>query len=177
MNSILSTLFPPVDSVVAVHDSTAAAEAAIQYLGRAGYESRMLAVVSGPDAARPAASTPRRGRVERWGTSGGLWGLLWIAFALAGAALLAGGALPVGAIPLAAALLLAAQVAIASSSLVPEPATRAAWQAPAARHARYASELAGDGVLLMVNGSRSEIALARTLLRLRHGAAPSAVAP
>jgi len=174
MRPLLSALFVPADPVVAIHDSTEAAEASIQYLGRAGYESRMLGVVASRERARPAPAAGDRGPVARWGASGVVWGLLWVAFALAGAALLASAALSIGAILMTGALLLAAQTAIVSARLAPEPLTRAAWHAPAGHPARQASELAGDSVLLLVNGSRSEIALARTLLHMRSGAAVGA---
>ena len=171
MRTLVATLFPPADPVVAIHDSTEEAQAAVDFLGRAGYPSRMLGVVAGPSAVghRPAAPTHPAG--WRWHASGTAWGLAWAVLALGAAALASSNAIPPGVLLLSGVLILAIQTAIVCSSVAPEQATRASWRAAAPSETSYAGELAAHRLLLVVSGSRSEIALARSLLRMRGASA------
>jgi len=166
MRISLQALFAPADQVVAVHDSAAAADAAVRFLGRAGYPGAMLQVVGrqGPQAARPtsAAADPLR----RWGTSGAFWGLFWVALALAQTTLVVRGLLPIGVLVLTGALLLAVQTAIVCANVAPERTTHAAWHAARGAHRDYQQALAADKLLLLVSGSRSDIALARSLMAI-----------
>ena len=167
MNRLVSRLFTPVDPVVAVHDSAELAKAAIDRLGRAGFSSRMLKVVAGqlPDPGHEVAPTARTAR--EWHTSGAFLGLLWATLALAGAAVVAQHALPPGMVLLFGALVLAIQTAIVHSCLAQERGTHASWSASAPAGNPYASELAANRTLLLVHGSRSDIALARSVLSMR----------
>ena len=167
MSRLVSSLFSPVDPVVAVHDSAEQARAAIDCLGRAGFPSRMLAVVASraPDAGEDIAPAARS--AWQWPTSGTFWGLLWAALALVGAAVVARHALPPGMVLMIGALVLAIQTAVVSSCLAPERATQVAWRGSAPSDLPYASDLAANRMLLLVSGSRSEIALARYLLQMR----------
>lgn len=169
MSRLVSRLFTPVDPVVAVHDSAEQANAAIDRLGRAGFSSRMLKVVTGPlpDPGHEVAPATRPAR--EWHTSGAFLGLLWAALALAGAAVVAQHALPPGMVLLFGALVLAIQTAIVVSCLAPGEGTHASWSATAPAGNPYASELAANRTLLLVRGSRSDIALARCVLSMREG--------
>jgi hypothetical protein len=166
----VSRLFVPADPVVAIHDSDAQAKAAIDFLGRAGYTSRMLNVVDRRSPQSIRAAEPAGRPARQWHTSGTVWGLIWSACALVGAAVVARQALPLGMILMVGALLLAIQTAIVRSCLAPEPATQAFRRGPQPSELPYAKELAENRTLLLVSGSRSEIALARSLLRLRDAA-------
>lgn len=170
MTRLVSRFFTPVDPVVAVHDSAEQAKAAIARLGRAGFSSRMLKVVAGhlPDPDHEAASPARP--VREWQTSGLFLGLLWAALALAGAAVVAQHALPPAMVLLLGALVLAIQTAIVHSCIVPERGPHASWSAFAPAGHPYAVELAANRTLLLVSGSRSDIALARSVLSMREGA-------
>ncbi len=174
MRPFIATLFPPPDPVVAVHDSTEETDAAVDFLGRAGYPSRMLKVVASHACDRQAGQTSKHRPARDLTASGMFWGVLWAAIAMAGAALIAGNAVPPGAILMAGALVLAIQTLVVRSSLAPERVTRATWQQPGQSQVSYASELAANKILLLVSGSRSDIALARSLLRVREVAASDA---
>ena len=167
MSRLVSSLFAPVDPVVAVRDSAEQAEAAIDRLGRAGFPSRMLAVVAShvPDPGEDIA--PALLSVRQWLTSGMFWGMLWAALALIGAAVVARHVLPPGMVLMIGALLLGIQIAIVSWCLGPEGATQVAWRGSAPSDLPYAGDLAANRMLLLVSGSRSEIALARSLLQMR----------
>ncbi len=167
VSRLVSRLFTPVDPVVAVHDSAEQAEAAIDRLGRAGFSPRMLKVVAGhlPDPGHEVAPTARPAR--EWHTSGAFLGLLWATLALAGAAVVAQHALPPGLVLLFGGLVLAIQTAIVHSCLTQERGTHASWSACAPAGIPYASELAANRTLLLVSGSRSDIALARSVLSMR----------
>jgi hypothetical protein len=166
---LASRLFSPVDPVVAVHDSAEQAREAIDRLGRAGFPARMLKVVSGHpgDPCHEAARATRP--AWQWHTSGAFLGLLWAMLALAGAAVVARHALPPGMVLLLGALVLAIQTAIVVSCLAPERTTHASWSASATSGNPGTSEPAANRTLLLVSGSRSEIALARCLLGMRDG--------
>ena len=169
MLRLASRLSGSIDPVVAVHDSAEQAKAAVELLGRAGYPSRMLGVVDGRSP--PACTTgPDSLRPARWRTSGTLWGLAWAACAVVGAAIIARQALPAGLILMVGALLLVIQTAIVRASLAPESSTQAAWRGARPSERGYASELAANKTLLVVSGSRSDIALARSLLSPSTGA-------
>jgi len=167
VSRLVSRLFTPVDPVVAVHDSAEQARAAIDRLGRAGFSSRMLKVVTGhlPDPGHEVAPTARPAR--EWHSSGAFLGLLWAALALAGAAVVAQHALPPAMVLLFGALVLAIQTAIMRSCLAQERGAHASFSASAPAWNPYANELAANRTLLLVSGSRSDIALARCVLSMR----------
>ena len=170
MSRLVSRFFTPADPVVAVHHSAEQASAAVDCLGRAGFTPGMLKVVAGrlPDAGHEAG--PGAGPGREWHTSGMFLGLLWAMLALAGAAVVAQHALPPGMVLLFGALVLAIQTAIVSSCLAPGRGTQASWSACAPPGNPYAGELAANRTLLLVSGSRSDIALARSVLGMREGA-------
>jgi hypothetical protein len=175
MKSHLSALFPPPETVVAVHDSADAADDAVKFLGRAGYPGRMLGVVARQCPLRATVNDIDRPAFRRWRTSGAFWGAVWAAIALLDAWLLARNAVPFGAILLTDALLLALQILVAWSSVAPERSTEASWQATSHPQHPYRLELAADKLLLVVKGSRSEVALARALLAMRGTRADAAL--
>jgi hypothetical protein len=167
MKSHLSALFSPPETVVAVHDCAEAADDAVKFLGRAGYPGRMLGVVARQCPLRATISDIDRSAFRQWCTSGAFWGAAWVAIALLDAWLLARNAVPFGAILVMSALLLAVQTAVVWSSVAPERSTEASWRATSHLEHPYRRELAADKLLLVVKGSRSEVALARALLEMR----------
>ncbi len=167
MKSHLSAIFSPTETVVAVHDSADAADEAVKFLGRAGYPGRMLGIVARQCPPRVVIGDFERSTLRRWCTSGAFWGAVWVAIALLDAWLLAHNAVPSGTILMTAALLLAVQTAVVSSSVAPERSTEASWQSMPHPEHPYLRELAADKLLLVVKGSRSEVALARALLAMR----------
>jgi len=167
MRSFAATLFPPCDPVVAIHDTSEESDAAVRLLGRAGYPSRMLKVVAGEGVDRRAAHPPTTRPTRDLPSSGAFWGVLWVALAMAGAASVARGLVAPGAMLVIGALVLAVQTAMLQSSVAPEAVTRATWHGPAPSELPYAGKLAENKILLLVSGSRSDIALARSLLRMQ----------
>jgi hypothetical protein len=176
MKSLLSALFSPPETVVAVHDSATAAQEAVKFLGHAGYPGRMLGVVARQCPLRAAIDDIDRSSFRRWSTSGACWGAVWAAIALLDAWLLSRNAVPFGAILMAGVLLLAVQTAVVWSSVAPERSTEASWRATSHLEHPYRLELAADKLLLVVKGSRSEAALARDLLDMRDARADAALA-
>jgi hypothetical protein len=175
MKSHLSALFSPPETVVAVHDSADAADAAVKFLGRAGYPGRMLGIVARQCPLRATTGDFDRSAFRRWCTSGAFWGAVWAAIALLDAWLLARNAAPFGAILAMGALLLAIQTAVVWASVAPERSTEASWQATSQLEHPYRLELAANKLLLVVKGSRSEVALARALLETRGTRADAAL--
>lgn len=173
MKSFLSALFSPAETVVAVRDSVDAADDAVKFLGRAGYPGRMIGVVARQCPLRTPIQDDERTALPCWISSGSFWGAVWVVVALASALLLARNVLPFAAILMTGALLLAIQTAAAWSSVAPERATEASWRSETHPDDPYRRELAADKLLLVVRGSRSEIALARTLLAMHVGLASS----
>ena len=166
MRRPFAALFTLIDPVVADHASSEEADATLRALGRAGYGRGMLAVVGQADASRASARLARElaSAPTHWAASGLAWGVAWAA--LTAVATLAG---PTGGTSLAvlallgsAALLL--HVAVAWRVVAPEPALAlAAW--PERVASGTASGQAGPRrFLVLVRGSRSDIALARTIL-------------
>jgi hypothetical protein len=176
MRSYLSTLFAPADDVVAIHESADAVDAAVYFLGCAGYPGRMLEVIGRLGPTRPAASAANRRWHARWATSGVFWGTVWAMIALVDAMLLARNPLPFGMILMGGALILAIQTAFVQSSVAPERSTQASWHGASQSNHAYGRELAADKLLLVVRGTRSEIALARSLLAMRQAGAAAATA-
>ena len=161
----LDALIKPVDPVVAVHPSGRDADADVAALRNAGYGSRMLSVVgqTGPvvdlDSLRPclSRSTPH------WAASGTGLGLSWALFTAAVVVLH-----PVSGVALVTlvVLMLALQTAVMAQVVAPgrgllrerEPD---AWPAPATGDTR------SWRFLVLVHGSRSDVALARDILAAR----------
>jgi len=68
---------------------------------------------------------------------------------------------------LIAATAIALQFRIVKTAVAPEALPGAPWQCSSAEPSGYEGDLAADRLLLLVHGSRSDIALARSLLALR----------
>jgi hypothetical protein len=170
MKPLLSALFLPPETVVAVHDSADAADVAVKLLGRAGYPGRMIGVVARQCPLRAAVEHGARAALPRWIASGAFWGAVWVAISVASALLLAHNVLPFGTLLMTGGLLMAIQITLVWSSVAPERSTEASWRSASHPDHPYRRELAADKLLLVVKGSRSDIALARTLLAM-HGAA------
>jgi hypothetical protein len=164
MNTILRSFLAPTDRVVAVHDDSAAALAAIETLGGAGYPARMLAVVSRQCASRAPADRPGDG-LRGLAASGLLWGLLTPALIVAAVAALPAHVVAPMPVLLVAVLAVALQACFVAFAVAPSREAKARWHAPLPVHGAYRAQLDADKLLLVVDGSRSEIALARTILQ------------
>jgi hypothetical protein len=176
MKSCFATLFAPADTVVAVHESVADVETAVKLLGQAGYPGRMLGVVARQCPLRAVINETDRGWLRRWSATGAFWGAAWIVIAVADSMLLARNVLPFGMILMSGALMLAMQTALVCWSVAPERSTKASWHASSQPAHPYRQELAANRLLLVVKGSRSEVALARSLLAM-HAARAGTVVP
>jgi hypothetical protein len=163
MNPILRSFFAPADRVVAVHDDSAAALAAIAALGGAGYPARMLAVVSRQCASRAPAARTGDG-LRRLAASGLVWGLLTPTLIVAAVAALPAHAVAPMSVLLVAAAAVALQAFLVAFAVAPAREATARWHGPLPAHGAYRAQLEADKLLVVVDGSRSEIALARTIL-------------
>jgi len=163
MKSLLRSLIAPAAGVVAVHDTPTAARTAVAALGAAGFDATMLAVVGRHCAPAQPVANRRRG-IGAWPASGAFWGLASTTL-IAGAVLCApSAAVSPMTLLLVVALVIAVQACVVAAWVAPRRTTDAAWHAPSAAHQAYGQQLAADKLLLVVEGSRSEIALARLIL-------------
>lgn len=174
MRSTLSAHFAPRDQVMAVHRHSRDAHDAVALLTQAGFDGRSLAIVGSrcPFAADTAAASGWRSGLERCSRDGLAWGLLWIA-----AAAIAARALPASSSTLAAMLLAGALLAVAHAAFVawrvaPAAQASAAWHRPDRSYGAHDADLAAGRLLVVVRGSRGELALARDVLACRRAPAP-----
>jgi hypothetical protein len=165
MKRILTALRVPTDPVVAVHDNRSGAERSVHILGSAGFHSRMLTVVSRQSPLRPSTVASGAGRGSPWLCSGLFWGLCFAALTMAVTLALPASVLTPAILLLIVGLALALQVWIVRMAVAPEPAASASWHSSSPICHGYEGALAADKLLLVVDGSRSEIALARSLLQ------------
>ena len=161
-----SALFAPRDQVMAVHRRSRDAHDAVALLTRAGFDGRSLAIVGSrcPFAADTASAGGWRNGLERWSRDGLAWGLLWIATGAVAAR-----ALPANAATLAVMLLAGAALALAHAAFVawrvaPAAEPSAAWHRPGRSYGSHDADLAAGRLLVVVRGSRGELALARDVL-------------
>jgi hypothetical protein len=166
MRPNFEALFTEIDPIVAVHHSRAEADASLAALGRAGYGRGMLSVMGDTGATADAKGMARALGVERthWAASGMFWGGLWALFAIAATralpptgtalvGLLIAGALALVLHVVVAARLLAPKFALVGESIDANPPSSVGT--PDGHPWRF---------LVVVRGSRSDIALARDIL-------------
>ncbi len=162
----LDALFTTLDPVVAVHRSHHEADAALAALGRAGYGRDMLAVISesgaGGDVDRLMQSIG--GASPHWAASGILWGVMWAVCAAGAAWALPASAAAVVALSTMCALVLVLQAAVVARVVAPQMGVRDEAAGMGSAHASVDIESRGWRFLVVVRGSRSEIALARVVL-------------
>jgi hypothetical protein len=176
MTTAFALLFPRVDPVVAIHASHGDAQAAVARLGQAGFHGRMLGLVSErrPSLAAMPGLQDAAHRPLPWRASGSFWGGVWATVLVVGALTLPTSAAMLVATLLTAALILVVQTAVVAQAVAPEAGATATWSAPLPAHASHARDLAAHKLLVVVNGSRSEIALARQILRADDSSTPAA---
>jgi hypothetical protein len=166
MRRLLTALSTPIDPVVAVHASSEDADATVRRLGQAGYGRGMLAVVGQGHATRDGERFPKElaSAPWNWATSGLAWGGLWAACtALATLAMPRSGmGFAILAVLGAVSLVLHVWFAWRVVALAPIPT----GGIPAERQVSGGRRGCARACqfLVLVRGSRSEIALARTIL-------------
>jgi hypothetical protein len=163
-----NALVKPVDPVVAAHASSRDADAAVAALRRAGFGGRMLSVVGQTGASVDLAGlarSPSRG-APHWAASGAGLGLLWALFTAIVVVLHPSGGAAFVALVTMGVLTLALQAAVMACVVTPErglPRHREPGTLPASA--------TNDGsswrFLVVVHGSRSDVALARDILAAR----------
>ena len=159
----IDALFTATDPVVAVHPSRGDADAALAVLSRAGYGRDMLTVVGhgGPTPDIDGAMKGLEPRSSHWAASGTCWGMLWAAFTVAAVFLLPAGGTAFATLTMMGALALVLQTAVVARVVAPErDVITAAPPQPTASEAGTSPWR----FLVVVRGSRSEIALARAIL-------------
>ena len=165
MRFALDTLIKPIDPVVSVHRSGRDADAAVAALRRAGYGDRMVSVVGQTDSSPDPGSLMRRvpGTAPHWAASGLGLGLLWALFTATVAVLQPAGGTAFVALVTMAALALVVQAAVIAQVVAAgrcPPSDRSTGSVPA-------STVAGQRpwrFLVVVHGSRSDVALARDIV-------------
>jgi hypothetical protein len=165
MRRLLLALQTPADTVVAVHDTESAVESAVRILGNAGYHSRMLTIVGRQCPLRHAIVAGSTGQGSAWRQSGMFWGLSLAALMSAAALVLPAAALAPTSLLLVAGLVLAVRTGVVGAAVAPEQTGGASWRSSSTGCRGYEDELAADKLLLIVDGTRSEVALARALLQ------------
>lgn len=159
----LDALLKPVDPVVATFRSSCDAAHSLAVLRRAGFGQADLTVVGHAGADTDPAFVIGR-RASGWAASGAGLGLLWAAFAATMALLSPMGAVALPPLLAMAALTLGLQAAVMGRVLDP---ARGHWQGPLDVAPRIPD---GDSARtdwrfnIVVHGSRSDIALARSLV-------------
>jgi hypothetical protein len=162
----LPALLKPADPVVAVHHSSVGADHALAVLQRAGFPRGQLTVVGQGDSAIDPAllRACRSGKPSHWTTSGIGLGMLWAAFAAIAVVLHASGGAAFAMLVTAGALTLLLQAVVVGHVIAPAHAHRFAGAAssPAPIGRQHAAQ--AWRFLVLVHGTRSDIALARALL-------------
>ena len=165
----LNTLLKTADPVVAVCQSRRDADTSLAALRRAGYGHGMLTLVGQSGSTLDAdglAAGPRTGPL-RWVESGTCWGLLWTAFTAAAVLLLPAGGSGFAALLTMGVLGLLLQTAVVARAVAPERNSHAGQTLASPRHFVDNESRADWRFLVVVRGSRSDIALARAILAAR----------
>jgi hypothetical protein len=154
------------DSVIAVYEDHAAAEAAIKQLTAAGFAMQDLSVVGkGFHTEEKVVGFYNLGdRVKFWGTRGAFWGGFWGLF-LGGLFItvpVVGHVVVLGY--LAAVVVAGVENAIVVGGLSALGAALYSLGIPKDSVIQYENALKADGFLVMVHGGDGEIARARTVL-------------
>jgi len=166
----LDALFKPVDPVVAAHASSRHADAAVAALRRAGYGSRMLSVVgqaaSGAVLDVDSLEASHSPGAPHWAASGAGLGLLWALFTATVVVLHPSGAAAFVALIAMGVLTLALQAAVVAQVIAPAQALTHDRE-PGAPSASAPTDSPSWRFLVVVHGSRSDVALARAILAAR----------
>jgi hypothetical protein len=172
------------DTVVAVFDEHAAAEAAIKQLAAAGFAMQQLSVVGkGCHTEEKVVGFYNAGdRIRFWGTRGAVWGALWglffgglfITIPVVGPLVMLG--------YVAAAAVMAIENAVLVGGLSALGAALFSIGIPKDSVLQYEAALKADGFLVMAHGTAEDVIRVKAILgtmkpaRLdTHGATPSAV--
>ena len=162
----LDALFKPVDPVVAVHQSSRDADAALAALRRAGYGRGMLTVVGQSDASPDLdglKKCPGPG-VLHWAASGTCLGLAWAVFTIAAVLLVPAGGAAIATLATIGALTLALQTAVVAPMVKPEGDILGARGTATSRQVGKDGDCPAWRFLVVVHGTRSDVALARDIL-------------
>jgi hypothetical protein len=159
-------LFPAVDPIVAVHASRTDADASLAALARAGYGRDMLAVIGESGGVGQAARLTRTLAAERphWAASGILWGLAWAVFTTAATLAMPAGGTGFAALVTLGTLALVLQTAVVSRVIAPRSAVHLQAHGAPSRPTTLPGEAPAWRFLVVVRGSRSDIALAKAVL-------------
>ncbi len=162
----LDALLKTVDPVVAVHQSRRDADESLAALRRAGYGRGMLTLVgqSGSTLDANGLKNSHEAVPRRWIESGTCWGLLWAAFTTAAVLLLPAGGTGFATLLTMGVLGLLLQTAVVARVVAPERDSAAARPPASARHIAENDGRDDWRFLVLVRGSRSDIALARAIL-------------
>ncbi len=160
----LDALIKPVDPVVAVYRSSRDADASLAALRLAGYGRDMLTVVGQSDASVDVAGLQAnlRGGRPHWAASGICLGLAWAVFTAVAVLLLPPGGAAFATLVTMGAIILALQTLVMAKVVAPARGTEVAATRPTAR--QVPRDPQAWRFLVVVNGSRSDIALARAVL-------------
>jgi hypothetical protein len=158
--------FTAPDPVVAIHGSRIDADLSLAALARAGYGRDMLAVIGESGGIGEAERLTRTLRAERthWAASGVLWGLAWAVFTTAATWALPAGGTGVAALIALGTLALVLQTAVVARLVTPRQALNGQVHGVASRPATIVGEAPAWRFLVVVRGSRSDIALAKAVL-------------
>lgn len=167
MHLRLDAVIKPADPVVAAHVSRRDADAAVAALRRAGFGERMLSVIgqtgAGVDLDSLHASLSQGAR--HWAASGPALGLLWALFTAVVVLHPPGGAAFVGLVT-AGMLTLALQAAVMAQVVGRDQGVQDDAQ-PCVSPTIAANDSPSWRFLVVVHGSRSDVALARDILATR----------
>lgn len=162
----LNALLKPIDPVVAVHPSSRAADDSLAILQLAGFHRSDLTVIGQGDSRTDLAdlANGRWTGAPHWAASGTGLGLLWAAFAIATVMLLPLGGAAFAALVTLGTLTLLLQAAVMSQVVAPASEAAAALATGSPRSAVNGLGSQAWRFLVVVRGSRSDVALARALL-------------
>ncbi len=165
----LDALLKTVDPVVAVHQSRRDADASLAALRRAGYGRGMLMLVgqSGSTVDAEGLKNGLEAGPQRWIESGTCWGLLWVAFTTAAVLLLPAGGTGFATLLMVGVVGLLLQMAVVARVVAPEGDSHAARTLASPLRLAANDAPADWRFLVVVRGSRSDVALARDILAAR----------
>ena len=163
----LARLSKPLDPVAAVHRASGDADAALARLQSAGFRRENLTVVGQASATLDPATLAARpaGAASHWAASGLGLGLLWAVFV--GVAVLLHSTGSAAILLLAAATVLTLSLQALVMGHVVAPGQAAQPPAPPARQAAASDAATASPAwryMVVVHGSRADVALARDLL-------------
>ena len=156
------------NTVVAIYPTHQEAEAAIEGLGKSGFDMKKLSIMGKdhPTNEQVTGYYTTGDRMMAWGKYGAFWGGVWGLF-LGGALFLIPGLGPVlMAGPLVAAIVSGLEGAALVGGVSALVAALVSLGIPRDRALAYQTELAAGKFILIVHGTQEETASARALLQL-----------